>query len=55
MREFEIRNNRPWLGGHEIDLWGLRCGNALFSEATTEWHIRNFDNMTAHSINLVGC
>jgi hypothetical protein len=54
-REFEIRNNCPWLGGHEIDLWGLRCGNALFSEATTERHIRNFDNMAAHGINLVGC
>jgi len=37
-----------------VDLWGLRCGNALFSEAVTERHIRNFDNMAAHGINLIG-
>lgn len=53
-REFEIRNDRPFLGGVQIDLWGLRCGNALFSDATTERHIRNLDNMAAHGINLVG-
>jgi len=32
-REFEVRGDRAWLGGHEIDLWGLRCGNALYSQA----------------------
>lgn len=53
-REFEIRNDRPWLGGHEVDLWGLRCGNALHSDAVTERHINNFDNMVAHGINLIG-
>ena len=53
-REFEIKNERAFLGGHEIDLWGLRCGNALYSEAVTERHIRNFDNMTAHGINIIG-
>ena len=53
-REFVIRADRPFLGGHEIDLWGLRCGNAFVSDAVTERFIRNFDNMTAHGINFVG-
>lgn len=53
-RQFEIRQDRPWLGGHQIELWGLRCGNALLSEAVTERHVRNLDNMAAHGINLLG-
>jgi hypothetical protein len=53
-KEFEIKGNRPYLGGHEVDLWGLRCGNAFFSDAVTERFIRNFDNMNAHGINMVG-
>jgi hypothetical protein len=53
-REFEIRNDRAWLGGHEVKLWGLRCGNALHSEAIAERHVRNLDNMAAHGINLIG-
>lgn len=52
-KEFEIRNNRAFLGGHEVDLWGLRCGNAFYSDAVTERFIRNFDNMNAHGINWV--
>lgn len=51
---FEIRGDRPFLGGQEVDLWGLRCGNAFFSDAVTERYIRNFDNMNAHGINFVG-
>jgi hypothetical protein len=53
-REFEIKNDRACLGGHEVRLWGLRCGNALHSTAITERHIRNLDNMAAHGINLIG-
>jgi len=53
-KEFEIQSERPFLGGHEVDLWGLRCGNAFLSDAVTERFIRNFDNMNAHGINLVG-
>jgi hypothetical protein len=53
-RKFEIRKDRPWLGGKQIDLWGLRCGNALMTDAITERHIRNFDNMVAHGINCIG-
>jgi hypothetical protein len=53
-REFEIRGDRPFLGGHPIDLWGLRCGNALYSTAVTERHINNLDNMVAHGINCLG-
>lgn len=53
-REFEIRNDRAWLGGRQVDLWGLRCGNALHSDAIAERHVRNLDNMAAHGINLLG-
>ena len=53
-KEFEIKSDRPFLGGREVDLWGLRCGNAFYSDAVTERYIRNFDNMNAHGINLVG-
>ncbi|QDT53611.1 hypothetical protein Pan44_16340 [Caulifigura coniformis] len=52
-KEFEIRNQRAFLGGQEIDLWGLRCGNAFYSDAVTERFVRNFDNMNAHGINMV--
>jgi hypothetical protein len=53
-RQFEVRDDRPFLGGKQIDLWGLRCGNALMSDAVTERHVRNFDNFIAHGINCVG-
>lgn len=53
-REFEIRNDRAYLGGQPVELWGLRCGNALHSTVITERHSRNFDNMAAHGINLIG-
>ena len=53
-KSFEIKQERAFLGGHEVDLWGLRCGNAFFSDATTERFIRNFDNMNDHGINFVG-
>jgi hypothetical protein len=53
-KQFEIRKDQPYLGGQPIDLWGLRCGNALMTDAVTERHVRNFDNMIAHGINCVG-
>ncbi len=53
-REFEIRHDRALLGGAEVKLWGLRCGNAMHSTVITERHIRNLDNMAAHGINLIG-
>src|SRR5262252_4710432 len=53
-RKFEVKGDRPFLGGRQIDLWGLRCGNALYSDAVTERHVRNLDNMVAHGINCVG-
>jgi hypothetical protein len=53
-REFEIKNDRAYLGGQPVELWGLRCGNALHSAAITERHVRNLDNMAAHGINLIG-
>jgi hypothetical protein len=53
-RRFEVRDDRPFLGGKQIDLWGLRCGNALMSDAVTERHVRNLDNMIAHGINCIG-
>jgi hypothetical protein len=53
-KEFEIRGDRAYLGGQEVDLWGLRAGNAFFNDAVTERFIRNFDNMNTHGINLIG-
>ncbi len=53
-KEFEIRGDRPFVGGKQVDLWGLRCGNALYSTVVTERHINNFDSMVAHGINLIG-
>ena len=53
-RKFEIRGDRPFLGGQPIDLWGLHCANALYSDNVTERHVRNLDNMIAHGINLIG-
>jgi hypothetical protein len=53
-REFEVRDDRAYLGGREVDLWGLRCGNALHSWTVTERHVRALDNMAAHGINLIG-
>lgn len=54
-REFEVREDRPWLGGHQVDLWGIRCGNALHSWTVTERHVRALDTLTRHGINLIGC
>jgi hypothetical protein len=51
---FEIRSERPYLDGKRIDIWGIRSGNALMSDAITERHIRNFDNFIAHGINCLG-
>jgi hypothetical protein len=53
-RKFEIRNDFPYLDGQRIDIWGLRCGNALMDDAVTERHVRNLDNMVAHGINCIG-
>jgi hypothetical protein len=35
-KQFEVRSDRPFLGGEQIDIWGLRCGNALYSPAVTD-------------------
>ena len=53
-REFEIRGDRPFLGGKQVELWGLRCGNALLQPDVTERHVNNLDMMAAHGINLIG-
>ncbi len=53
-KQFDVRNDRPFLGGEQIDIWGLRCGNALYSPAVTERHVNNLDNMVAHGINCIG-
>jgi len=52
-REFEIRGDRPFLGGQQIDIWGLRCGNALYTQTVTERHVRALDTMVAHGINAI--
>jgi hypothetical protein len=53
-RRFEIRDDRPFLGGERIDLWGIRCGNAIMDDAVVERHIHCLDNFTAHGINCIG-
>ena len=50
-KRFEIRNERAYLDGQEIKLWGIRGANALHSPAVTERFVRNLDNMAAHGIN----
>jgi hypothetical protein len=52
-KRFEIRNDRAWLGGREMKIWGIRSANGLMSQAVTERLVRNLDNMTAHGINAV--
>lgn len=53
-REFLICNDRAYLDGRPVKLWGLRCGNALHSPTVVERHVRALDNMVAHGINLIG-
>jgi hypothetical protein len=53
-KEFEIRNDRPFLGGQPIRLWGVRSGNALYSWNVTERHVNCLDTMAAHGINTLG-
>ena len=52
-REFEVRGERPFLGGEPVLLWGLRVNNALMSPAVTERLCNNLDNYAAHGINLI--
>ena len=47
------RDERAFLGGQPVKLWGLRCNNALLSPAVTERFVNNLDNMAAHGINLI--
>jgi hypothetical protein len=53
-REFEIRDDRAYLGGQRVELWGIRAGNALMSPAVTERHIHSLDTYVAHGVNLIG-
>ena len=53
-REFEIRADRAFLGGEPIEIWGVRCGNALHSAAVAERHVRAFDSWNEHGINAIG-
>lgn len=52
-REFEVRGDRAFLGGQQIDIWGVRCGNALHSQTVTERHVRALDTWCAHGINSI--
>jgi hypothetical protein len=53
-RRFEVRNDRPFLDGQQIDIWGIRCGNALMDDAVTERHVRCLDNFVEHGVNCIG-
>ncbi len=50
-KEFEIRDNRPFLGGQQIEIWGIRTGSAMTSEAITQRLIDRLDDFLAHGIN----
>lgn len=52
-REFEVRDERAYLDGQPVDLWGIRCGNALYSPNVTERHVLALDTMTRHGINAI--
>lgn len=52
-REFEIRGDRAFLGGEPFELWGVRSGNALYSQTVTERHVRAFDSWNAHGVNAI--
>lgn len=52
-KKFEIRDDRAYLGGREIKIWGIRGANTLMSQAVTERFVRNLDNMAAHGINAL--
>lgn len=43
-QEFEIRNDRAFLGEESIRPWELRCGNALMDQDATERLVRSLDN-----------
>ena len=53
-KQFSVKDDRSFLGGKPVKLWGLRCGNALFDDTVTERHVKNLDNMAAHGINCLG-
>ncbi len=50
-KEFEIRDGKPFLGGQQIEIWGLRSGSAMTSEAIMERLIGRLDDFLAHGIN----
>lgn len=52
-RKFEIRDDRAYLDDQAIDIWGIRAGNGLMSQAVTERFVRNLDNMAEHGINAI--
>lgn len=53
-REFEIRDDRAFLGGQPFEMWGIRSGNALYDDAVAERHVRALDTMAAHGVNAIG-
>jgi len=50
-KEFEIRDDRPFLGAEQIEIWGLRCGSAMTNDTIMERLIGELDNFLAHGIN----
>lgn len=51
--EFRVHDERAWLDGVPVDLWGIHCGNALKSRPLTERLVRGLDAMADHGVNLV--
>ncbi len=50
---FTVEGERTLLNGEEILVKGLRCSNALMSEAATAQLIRNLDEFASYGVNTV--
>lgn len=50
-RRFEIRDNKPYLDGEEIQIWGIRLANALCRDKTVQDLIENLEEYVKHGVN----
>lgn len=50
---FSVKGNKMYLNEHEFKVIGLRCSNALISDATAEQLIKNLSVFKSYGINTV--
>ncbi|MBM4027739.1 MAG: hypothetical protein FJ280_20415 [Planctomycetes bacterium] len=51
---FTVRGEKTYLNGQEILVKGLRCSNALISDAETQELIDNLDSFAGYGVNTIG-